>query len=132
MNTIILIGRLCNNNELRYTNSGTPILQNTLAIKREAKNKDGNYESDFVIFTLFGKTAEFLHKYTNKGDTICLTGKIRIDKYTNELGEVKYRQYVRGSSVEIIKHKKEETQAEKKLEEIRMDDVVILDEELPF
>lgn len=140
MNTVTLIGNLCRDNELRYTTTGTQVLENALAVKREMKNKDGEYESDFVTFTVFGKTAEFLHKYTAKGDTICVVGKLRVDKYTTKEGEVRYKQYVRGSSVEILKHKQEKTKpVEEKpapttpsYENVRVEDLIISDEELPF
>ena len=140
MNTVTLIGNLCRDNELRYTTTGTQVLENALAVKREMKNKDGEYDSDFITFTVFGKTAEFLHKYTAKGDTICVVGKIRVDKYTTKEGEIKYKQYVRGSSVEILRHKQEKPKEEKPKEEkptpsyenVRIEDIVVSDEELPF
>ena len=140
MNTITLIGRIIKDNELRYSTSGTAVLENVIAVRREAKNKVGEYESDFIPFTLFGKTAEFLHNYTNKGDTICVVGKLRIDKYTANDGTVKYKQYVRGSNVEILRHKEEkkveqvktEQKPTTKYENIKMEDLAISDEELPF
>lgn len=128
MNAVTLIGKLCREHELKYTTTGTAVLENAIAVRREAKNKDGEYESDFVSFTLFGKTAEFLSKYSDKGDTICLIGRLRTDKYTNKEGETKYKQYIRGSSVEIIKHKDEkQIQPQKEAEQMSINE-----EELPF
>ena len=50
MNKVILIGRLVRDPELKQTPSGTPVLQNTIAVTRKFKNQQGEYESDFINF----------------------------------------------------------------------------------
>lgn len=140
MNAVTLIGRLCNENELRYTANDNAILSNTIAVRRDAKNKDGEYESDFIQITLFGKTAEFLNNYSNKGDLICVIGKIRNDKYTNQEGETRYSQYVRVSNVELLTPKKKEIgesqakEVQKTNQEysIKTEQIEIDPDELPF
>lgn len=107
MNTVILTGNLCKDNELRFTKTGTAILENTIGVRREMKNQYGEYESDFVNLTMFGTTAEFVQKYSKKGDKISVTGKIRVDNYKDNDGNTKYRNYVRVNSVELLTPHKE-------------------------
>lgn len=42
MNNVILMGRLTRDAELRYTPSGKPVCQLTMAVQRNYKNKEGN------------------------------------------------------------------------------------------
>jgi single-strand DNA-binding protein len=48
LNRIILIGRLTADPELRYTSSGTPVAQFTLAVDRGRTNQMGEKETDFI------------------------------------------------------------------------------------
>lgn len=75
MNKIILIGRVVRESELQKINDSI-YLKNTIAVQRDFKNKDGNYDTDFFNFTIWGKQAEYLQKYCNKGDMISIIGKL--------------------------------------------------------
>lgn len=74
MNSVNVIGRLTKPNEPKQYNSqnGNGImLKNTIAIK--GKKKDESY---FIDFTAWGKTAEYLAQYSNKGDKIAISGEL--------------------------------------------------------
>ena len=58
----------------------TKVLKNTLAVKREFK-KD---ETDFVNYVAFGKTAELLEKYTQKGSKLLIQGRLQIGSYEKD------------------------------------------------
>lgn len=107
MNTVTLIGNLCRDNELRFTKTGTAILENTIGVRREMKNQNGEYESDFINLTIFGTTAEFVQKYAKKGDKVSIVGKLRVDSYKDEEGNTKYRNYVKVNNVELLTPRKE-------------------------
>ena len=72
MNSIIISGNIVRDNDVKDTT--TKVLKNTLAVKREFK-KD---ETDFVNYTAFGKTAELLEKYTQKGSKLLIRGRLQI------------------------------------------------------
>lgn len=84
MNIVILTGRLTKETELSNTQGGTGYLRNGLAVKKDYKNKDGEYDTDFYNFVAFGKTAEYLNNYCNKGDLILLKGKLTTSKINDE------------------------------------------------
>ena len=87
MNKIILIGRLVNDTELKTLNNGTNYVQATIAVNRNYKNSEGNYEADFIDFSAFGLTAELINKYFVKGDRIGIIGRLQSRSYTNQQGQ---------------------------------------------
>ena len=77
MNKSILIGRLTGKPEMTYDNKGGAIARFSLAVPREYKRD----EVDFIPCVTFGKRAETLTQYTDKGSKISVTGSIRMNKY---------------------------------------------------
>ena len=69
MNKIILCGRITKDIELKYYND-KHFAKNTIAVNRDYKNKEGNYDADFHNFTVWGNQAEFLEKYAKKGSIV--------------------------------------------------------------
>lgn len=91
MNTVNLLGRLTKDIEVRYgDNSETAVAHFSIAVNRRFKNKDGNYDADFINCVAFGKTAEFLEKWFKKGQEIAVTGRIQTGSYTNKDGNKVY------------------------------------------
>lgn len=105
MQKYIAIGNLTKDNELRMTQSGKQVLKNSIAIRRDKDN------TDYVNFTAFGKTAELLSKYTNKGSKILIEGEIRTGKYEKD-GKTTYTTDLIVSTIELL------SKAEKKQEEL--------------
>lgn len=83
MNHAHFLGRLTKDNDLKQSQGGKSVLNNSIAINRPFKNKDGERDADFINFVAFGKTAEIIEQYHNKGDMIGLSGRIQSRSYTN-------------------------------------------------
>ena len=67
-----------------FRSGGTTVLNNTVAINRPFKNKQtGEREADFINFVAFGKTAEIIAQYHQKGSLIGLTGRMQSRSYQN-------------------------------------------------
>lgn len=82
MNSLILVGRLTKDVELRYIpGSGTAVASFTIAIDRDYKKKDGSTETDFIPVEVMGKSAEFCANYLGKGRLVAVKGSMRIDNY---------------------------------------------------
>ncbi len=124
MNTIAVIGNLCKEVELRYSESEKAVLQNTVAVKQNRKNKDGVYESDFIDIVAFSNNAEFLGKYAKKGDKVGIQGKLHIDNYKDNEGNSKKRTYIVIDNVELLTSTKKEDSKEEEIE--------ITDDMFPF
>ena len=101
MNKVVLVGRLVNDNKLNKSGLDLLYLRNTIAIKRDIKNKNGEYETDFIDFVCFRSDAEFLHNFTHKGDIIGVEGRLQNNTYERN-GEKIKRLEVMAEKVRIV------------------------------
>ena len=107
MNKVILVGRFTRDPEIRYSTgeSATATSRFSLAVNRRFKNAEGNYDADFINCVAFGKTAEFIEKYFNKGMAIGITGRIQTGSYTNKDGQKVYTTDVVVEETEFVESK---------------------------
>lgn len=90
LNKVILIGRMCSDPEVRYSQpTNTAIARYRLAVDRKYK-RDGEPDADFINCLCFGKSAEFVEKYLKKGTKIAVTGRIQTGSYKNKDGNMVY------------------------------------------
>lgn len=81
INQVTLVGRLTKDPEIKYTQEGQAVANVTLAVSRNYKNTNGEYEADFVNCTLWRKTAENTANYCKRGSVIGVTGRIQTRNY---------------------------------------------------
>lgn len=82
MNKVMLIGRLTKEPDIRYSQDGTKATALFgLAVQRDYKNKNGQYDADFLSLVAYGKSAEFAEKYLSKGMKVAVEGKIVTGSY---------------------------------------------------
>ena len=107
MNKVIIIGRFTRDPEIKYTTgeNATATARFSLAVNRRFKNKEGNYDADFINCVAFGKTAEFIEKYFTKGMAIGITGRIQTGSYTNKEGQKVYTTDVVVEETEFVESK---------------------------
>ena len=130
MNKIILKGNICKDIEVKETASGKKMISNTLGVRRDFKNANGEYESDFINIILFGNSCEYLSKYAKKGIPILIEGRLQTGTYQREDGSTAYTTSVVVEHVEILKFG-ERTESTEQIEESGFDafgDVVELDD----
>ncbi|MFW5991899.1 MAG: single-stranded DNA-binding protein [Halanaerobiaceae bacterium] len=84
LNKIILIGRLVRDPELRYTSSGTPVSNFTLAVERSYTNKQGERDVDFIKIVTWRKLAETCAHHLGKGRLVAVEGSLQIRKRQSE------------------------------------------------
>lgn len=91
MNKVILMGRLCADPEVRYSQNQnqTAVARYRLAVDRRFK-REGEQTADFISCVAFGKAAEFAEKYLRQGTKIAITGRIQTGSYTNRDGQKVY------------------------------------------
>lgn len=90
LNFVSLTGRLTQDNELKATANGRSILSNSIAVQRNFKNANGNYDTDFINVLFSGKTAEFVNEHFRKGDVISVVGSISVTTKDTENGKRTY------------------------------------------
>lgn len=116
MNSLNLIGRLVRDNELKVVGEkGTKVINNTLAVTDKG-NRD---KTNFINFTMFGKSAENFEKVANKGDLISLENtELKVDNYTNKDNEKRTNVYALAFVFQVLKRKNiDNTNEQKPLEE---------------
>lgn len=90
MNSVILIGRLSNSPEIRHTTNNQVVCRFTLAVTRRFKNPAGDYAADFINCVTFGKTAELIGNYVEKGQQLAVEGRIKTGSYTAQDASKRY------------------------------------------
>lgn len=82
MNSVILIGRITKDPEVRYTTGAQAIAvcNFTLAVDRQKKDA----QADFIRCIAFGKTAELIGKYITKGRKLAVQGRIQTGSYEKD------------------------------------------------
>ena len=91
LNQVVLVGRLVKTPELKLTESGKKISRITLAVPRNYKNMDGEYDTDFLDCTLWTNIAENTSEYCQTGDMIGVKGRIQTRVIDNDDGTRKKR-----------------------------------------
>ena len=86
-NKAILVGRLCNDPELRYTPSGVAVANFRLAVDRQFTNPQGERETDFIDIVAWRQDAEFAANYLTKGRLVLIDGRIQVRNWTTQDGQ---------------------------------------------
>lgn len=136
MNITMLVGRLTKDSELRFTENEKKVGNFTLAINRDYKNTNGEYETDFINCVVFGEQAETLNKYTQKGDLIGVQGRFQTRNYEDKEGKKHYITEVLVHKVQFLSTKnsqKNENNVESFDPYVEIGNKVAFDEDsLPF
>ena len=88
-NKVILVGNLTRDPELRVTGTGLSICKIGLAVNRSYTSKDGESkdETTYVDVDAFGKQAEILGKYMQKGRPLMVEGRLKLDQWESNDGQ---------------------------------------------
>ncbi|MDO5026750.1 MAG: single-stranded DNA-binding protein [Tissierellia bacterium] len=111
MNNVILMGRLTRDPELRYLQggSGGAVARFTIAVdkalsreKRQEMESRNQATADFINIVVWGKLAENVARFTQKGKRVLVTGRIQTGFYDDKDGKRVYTTDVVASGVEFI------------------------------
>lgn len=89
MTRYICTGRLTRDPETRASKNGTPVTTFRLAIERPVKS-GGEKQADYFNFVAFGKTAEVVSRYCEKGKLVLVESSPRNNDYTKQDGTQVY------------------------------------------
>ena len=91
MNRVELTGRLTADPELRYTESNKALTRFNLAVNRNYKNQDGEYDADFLNIVAWDKRAEVICKNVKKGHKLGVSGRLQTKRYEKQDGSTGYQ-----------------------------------------
>ena len=109
--------------EIRYTQNQKEVGSFDLAVNRNYKNANGEYDTDFFKCIAWGNLAKTIQTYTSKGLQIAIEGRVENRTYQANDGTNRYVTEVVVEGVHLIDFKKSETP---KTEE------VVYHDDLPF
>lgn len=105
MNSVVLIGRLTRDPEVRYiSESQMAVASFTVAIDRPVRSGQEK-KTDFPRVTVFGRQAENCERFLAKGMLVGIKGRIQTGSYTNKDGATVYTTDVVAERVEFLEWK---------------------------
>lgn len=98
------MGNLTRDPQLSYLPSQTAVVDFGLAINWKWKSKSGEDKDEtcFVDCRAFGRTAENLNKYMNKGDPLFVEGRLTFDSWTTQDGSKRSKHRVTIESFQFL------------------------------
>ncbi|HBB28612.1 MAG TPA: single-stranded DNA-binding protein [Clostridiales bacterium] len=112
MNSVVLIGRVAKDIDLKYMPSGMAVARISLAVdkelfgeKKQEAISQGKPTADFINVSVFGKQAENAANYLSKGSMCAVNGRINTGSYTTQTGEKRYTTDVLANRIEFLGNK---------------------------
>lgn len=105
INSVNISGNLTRDPELRATASGMSVMQFGVAVNDRVKNQQtGQYEDKpcFVDCVLFGKRAESLAQYMNKGTKVSISGKLSFSSWQAQDGSKRSKLEVIVNEIDLM------------------------------
>ena len=152
INSVVLVGRLTRDPQLRKTNSGMSVASFTLAVDDSFRGPNGEKVTIFMPISVWGKSADNVAKFTRKGSLVGVTGRLTQRKYTRRTDNVEVSvTEVSASTVEFLDPKDASrganansgyapdmsspepvSQVSPKQESKNLDSIDVVDDDLPF
>lgn len=102
INSVVLVGNLTRDAELRYTTGGTAAIKFSLAINRRKKVGDTwQDEAHFFDVVMMGKSAESVHRFLVKGKQVAVQGELRQNRWEQD-GQPRSKVEVFGFMVQLL------------------------------
>jgi len=101
MNKVFLIGRLTADPEVRYTQNTTPVANFRIAVRRVRK-QEGGPDADFFPIVAWGRLAEVVRDYCNKGRQVAVAGRLQNRSWEGQDGNTHYVTEVVAEEIELL------------------------------
>lgn len=107
LNKVQIIGRLGKDPELRYSQSGTPVANLSVATDESYKDRDGNKveKTEWHRITCFQKQAENCADYLAKGSLVYVEGSLTTRKWQDQQGQDRYTTEIKAERVQFLDRK---------------------------
>ncbi len=104
VNKAILVGNLGDDPELRYTQSGTPVTNMSIATNRQWTDDNGQKQkrTEWHKVAVFGRQAENCSEYLGKGRQVYVEGRIQTREWTDDSGNKRYSTEVVAQTVQFL------------------------------
>lgn len=136
VNRVFLIGRLGRDPELRYTGSGTPVANFSLATDETWTDSNGQRQSrtEWHNIVVWSRLAEICDQYLRKGRLIFIEGRIQTREWDDRDGNKRRTTEIVASNMQMLESKSDQGPSSGGSQEERMDamEIGISDDDIPF
>ncbi len=103
-NKVIMMGNLTRDPQLSYLPSQTPVVEFGLATNRKWKSNDGQMREEvcFVDCRAYGRMAENISKYCQKGRPLMIEGRLTFDQWEAQDGSKRSKHRVTVESFNFV------------------------------
>ena len=110
LNKVMIIGRLGRDPELRYTQSGMPVCNMSIATDESYVDRDGNKveKAEWHSVVVFQKQAENCANYLGKGSMVYVEGSLQTRKWQDKQGQDRYSTEIKAQFVKFLNRKSED------------------------
>ena len=109
LNSIVVIGRLTRDPELKSTSNGTAVATFTVAVDRDFKTQNGEKETDFIPVVVWRGLAENCGRYLSKGKLVAVDGRLQIRTYEANDGSKRTTAEIVANNVQFLSPKENST-----------------------
>ncbi len=104
VNKAIIIGRLGQDPEMKYTPSGTAVANFSVATNHAVKDQDGNFneKTEWHRIVAYGRTAEIAGEYLTKGKLVFIEGRIQTRSWEDQNGQKRYMTEIVCANMQLL------------------------------
>lgn len=104
VNKVILVGRLGQNPEVRYTPSGSAVANFSVATNEAWTDKSGQKQerTEWHRVVVWGKLAELCNQYLQKGRQCYVEGRLQTRSWQDKDGTTKYSTEVQAQTIQFL------------------------------
>jgi single-strand DNA-binding protein len=104
VNKVILVGRLGQNPEVRYTPSGAAVANFSVATNEAWTDKSGQKQerTEWHKVVVWGKLAELCNQYLSKGRQVYVEGRLQTRQWQDKEGQTKYTTEIQAQTVQFL------------------------------
>lgn len=109
MNSVILVGRLTKDPEVKYVGEKNILVTNfTLAVDRKSKKESKGQKTDFIRIEAWKEAADICANKIKKGNLVSVKGELRIDEYLDKEENRRYSTKITTYNVILLEHSKKQ------------------------
>lgn len=103
VNSLVIVGRLTRDAELKYTASGQALATFAVAVNRKVKRGDAwEEEGNFFDVVYWGRGAEAVNQYLLKGKQIAIEGSLKQDRWQDAEGQPRSKVVIEANTVQLL------------------------------
>lgn len=102
INEVIEIGRLVRDPDLKYATNGSAIMDFSIAVNHRKKQGQDTEDVSYFNCKAFGKLAESLKPYMQKGKQVGIAGYLKQERWTTQDGTKRDRVVINCDEIELL------------------------------